>query len=102
MSKPSPVAWCCRGGEMVADTSPDELLARAVGRVWTVVADSTTALSLQAVHPVSALVVQPHGTTVRVLSDDRPHSAAVPTDPTLEDAYLLAVGPEPGRDAAVV
>ena len=79
-------------GEMVADTTPQALLAQAAGRVWSVTTDSATALRLQAAYPVSGMVTQPQGVTVRLVSATRPHELAVPVEPALEDAYLVAIG----------
>ena len=78
-------------GRVVADTPPEALLAGAVGHVWSVTTDPATALRLQAQYQVSAMLQQPRGVTLRIVSTSLPHEAAVPADPTLEDAYLLAI-----------
>lgn len=77
---------------MVADTTPEALLAAAAGQVWSLTTDPATALRLQGVHQVSAMVQQAGGVTLRLVSPARPHDLAAPVEPTLEDAYLLAVG----------
>ncbi len=82
-------------GQVVADARPADLLAKAAGQVWTVTTDPPTALRLQGEHQVSALVQQPHGVTLRIVSPERPHETATLIEPTLEDAYLLAVGGQP-------
>jgi len=79
-------------GHVVADTTPEALLAAAAGQVWLVTTDPATALRLQADHQVSAMVQQPGGVALRLVSPARPHDQAAPAEPTLEDAYLLAVG----------
>lgn len=79
-------------GRLIADTTPDALLARAAGRVWTVTTDAATAVLLQSHYPVSALVSGAQGVTVRTVGAERPLPEAVAVEPTLEDAYLLAVG----------
>jgi hypothetical protein len=71
-------------------TTPEALLARTAGSVWSVTVDQATALQLQASHQVSTMVNQMHGVTLRIVSATRPHEAAVAVDPSLEDAYLLA------------
>jgi hypothetical protein len=38
------------------------------------------------------MVSQMNGVTLRIVSDTRPHEAAVVSDPSLEEAYLWAVG----------
>jgi ABC-2 type transport system ATP-binding protein len=79
-------------GRMLADTAPEELLAKTAGSVWSVTTDQATALQLQARYQVSTMVNQIHGVTLRIVSTTRPHEAAVVIDPSLEDAYLLATG----------
>jgi ABC-2 type transport system ATP-binding protein len=79
-------------GQVLTDTTPEALLARTVGSVWSVTVDQTTAQRLQAAYPVSTMVNQVGGVTLRLISATRPHEAAVVVDPNLEDAYLLATG----------
>jgi ABC-2 type transport system ATP-binding protein len=79
-------------GQVLADTTPEALLARAVGSVWSVTTDQATAQRLQAAYPVSTMVNQAGGVTLRLISATRPYEAAVVVDPSLEDAYLLATG----------
>ena len=81
-----------RAGEIAADSTAEALMADAAGRVWSVTADAATALRLQESCQVSAMVTDARGVTLRLISPTRPHEAATPADPTLEDAYLLAVG----------
>ncbi len=79
-------------GRMLADTTPDKLLASATGKVWSVTVDQTTAMRLQTAYQVSTMVNQMGGITLRLVSATRPHDAAVPVDPSLEEAYLLVTG----------
>jgi ABC-type multidrug transport system ATPase subunit len=81
-----------RDGRLLADTTPDALLARAVGKVWTVTVDPATAQRMQASERISAMVSRPNGVLLRVVGETRPHPAAAPAEPTLEDAYLLEAG----------
>ena len=81
-----------REGRVLADTTPEALLAGTVGKVWSVTTDQATAMQLQTTYQVSALVSQRNGITLRLISATRPHADATPTEPTLEDAYLLATG----------
>ena len=81
-----------REGRLLADTTPDALLASTVGKVWSVMVDHATAERLEATHRVSAMVNRPSGVLLRVVSETRPHDDAVPAEPNLEDAYLLATG----------
>jgi ABC-type multidrug transport system ATPase subunit len=84
-----------REGHLLADVTPDALLARARGKVWSVEVDLATAERLQAAYRISALVSRPHGVLLRVVSETRPHEAAAPVEPNLEDAYLLVTGTQP-------
>jgi ABC-2 type transport system ATP-binding protein len=81
-----------QAGRVLADTSPEALLASTAGKVWSVTTDQATALRLQAAYPVSTMVNQINGVALRLISETRPHEAAVVIDPSLEDAYLLATG----------
>jgi ABC-2 type transport system ATP-binding protein len=78
-------------GRVLADTTPEALLAHTAGSVWSVTTDQATALQLQASYQVSTMVNQMHGITLRIVSSTRPHEVAVVVDPSLEEAYLLAV-----------
>lgn len=81
-----------QSGRVLADTTPSALLNRAVGSVWSVTTDQATASRLQESNQVSSMVNQLNGISLRIVSPTRPHEAAVAVDPTLEEAYLLAVG----------
>lgn len=80
-----------RGGRILVDTSPDQLIAAATGKVWSITTDAQTAARLQVTYPVSAMVSHANSMTIRVVSAASPISSAVAVEPTLEDAYLLAV-----------
>jgi len=77
-------------GHMLTDTTPEALLAKTAGMVWSVTVDRATALQLQASTLVSAMANQLNGIALRMISAARLHEAAVDVDPTLEEAYLLA------------
>jgi ABC-2 type transport system ATP-binding protein len=79
-------------GRVLADTTPEELLAKTRGAVWSVTVDQATALQLQANYQVSTMVTQMSGITLRLVSATRPHETAVVVEPNLEEAYLLATG----------
>jgi ABC-type multidrug transport system ATPase subunit len=81
-----------QNGRLLADTTPEALLAKAAGKVWSVTTDHATALRWQAAHHISTMVNQVDGVTLRIVSATRPHEAAAVVDPSLEDAYLLATG----------
>jgi ABC-2 type transport system ATP-binding protein len=84
-------------GRVLADTTPEALLASSVGKLWSVTTDQATAMRLQTMYPVSTMVNQMSGITLRVISPTRPHEAAVVVDPSLEEAYLLATGAQESR-----
>ena len=79
-------------GRVLSDATPEALLTRSAGSVWSVTTDQITAMQLQASYQVSTMVNQMNGITLRIVSPARPHEAAVVVDPSLEEAYLLAVG----------
>ena len=79
-------------GRVLADTTPEVLMAQTAGSVWSVTTDQATALQLQASYQVSTMITQIGGITLRIVSATRPHETAVVVDPSLEEAYLLAVG----------
>jgi ABC-type multidrug transport system ATPase subunit len=81
-----------REGKLLADTTPEELLSNAVGKVWSVTTDTAQALDLQARYQVSGMISQRAGINLRILSLTRPVENAEIIDPTLEDAYLIAIG----------
>jgi ABC-type multidrug transport system ATPase subunit len=76
-------------GEMLTDTTPESLLAEAAGSVWSVTVDQSTAMQLQTAYPVSSMVHQMGGITLRIVSATRPIDIASVVDPNLEEAYLL-------------
>lgn len=80
-----------RSGRLLADTSPENLLAAAQGKVWTVTTDARTASALQGRFPVSGMTSNGSSVAVRVVSPTSPLAGAVGAEPNLEDAYLLAV-----------
>jgi ABC-type multidrug transport system ATPase subunit len=84
-----------RQGRIVADASPEQLLAQAKGQVWSVTVDATTAGELQRRYKVSGLVQSASGIILRVVSPASPHPQAIPVEPTLEDVYLVQMGQSP-------
>lgn len=84
-------------GRVLSDTTPEALLARTAGSVWSVTIDQATALQLQTTYQVSTMVNQMNGIMLRIVSPTRPHEAAVVVDPNLEEAYLLATSKQEAR-----
>lgn len=79
-----------RAGQITADTTPQELLTQAAGKVWEVTVDLATAQRLQRVKRVSTMISRPTGVYLRLLSASRPHEAAQPAEANLEEALLVA------------
>jgi len=79
-------------GRLVADGTPEALLARAQGRVWECVVASDALPALQGAHRVSQALRRADGVHVRIVADTAPAPDARAAAPTLEDAYLAAVG----------
>lgn len=78
-----------RHGRLVADATPEELLGRAVGRVFAAVVPSERLAEVQGRLAVSNLVRRADGVHVRYVGDGAALPGARPAEPTLEDAYLL-------------
>jgi len=77
-----------RQGRILADTTPQGLLARANGKVWEATVDLATAQRLQIENRVSTMISKPDGVHLRLVSESRPHAAARPAEPNLEEALL--------------
>lgn len=84
-----------REGQLVADTTAQELLTQAKGKVWEIMVDPATAQHLQAANRVSTMISKPEGIYIRVVSAIRPHEAAKPVEPNLEEALLATRTPAP-------
>lgn len=80
-----------RNGKILSDTTPERLLAAARGQVWSVLTDQASALHLQAQYQVSALVAQAEGVQLHIINPAPPHPQAYQVEPSLEEAYLVAV-----------
>jgi multidrug efflux pump subunit AcrB/ABC-type multidrug transport system ATPase subunit len=78
-----------RGGEIVYDGEPAELAATAAGRVWQVRLPDVEADALESGARVVDRVPEGAVDRLRLIADHRPHRAAEPVEPTLEDAYLV-------------
>jgi ABC-type multidrug transport system ATPase subunit len=77
-------------GRLASFTTPEELLARAAGRVFTAVVAPSEVAAAQAAVPVSGLVRRSEGVHVRWVGRGDALAGARPAEPTLEDAYLLS------------
>jgi ABC-2 type transport system ATP-binding protein len=84
-------------GRLIADDTPEGLLAHAAGRVWEIEVPATGLDPLRARGVVGATLRRGERVLARLLCDDLPAPGARPAAPTLEDAYLLLLrgAPEP-------
>ena len=78
-----------RGGRLVTEAAPEELLSRANGRVFSAVVSSADLAAAQQTVHVSNLIRRADGVHVRFVSDRARLPGARPVEPSLEDAYLL-------------
>ena len=78
------------GGRLRGIATPEELLGRAAGRVFTAVVPAASIGSVQAKVPVSGLVRRAEGVHVRYVGRHADLEGARHAEPTLEDAYLLS------------
>jgi ABC-type multidrug transport system ATPase subunit len=78
-----------RQGRLVADATPEELLRKAAGKVFSAVVPSSELAAVQARVPVSGLARRADGVHVRYVGDASAIAGARAAEPTLEDAYLL-------------
>ena len=79
-------------GQLIANDVPEALLALVSGKVWEVVVSSAELPALRLKHLVSSTAHRSDGVHARVVADAAPENAARSLDPSLEDAYLFALG----------
>jgi ABC-type multidrug transport system ATPase subunit len=101
------VAVACRRvvvlarGAVVYDGEPSRLAEGARGRVWEARLEPSGVAALPDRAVVVDRVPEEDGRVrLRLLCGERPHPDAVPTEPTLEDGYLLLVSSRLQRSAA--
>ena len=75
-------------GQIVYNGAPEELVRRARGRVWKVVAAHQELDRLKERHAVVSTVPSADGYEVRLVADAPPAEGAEPLEPNIEDAYL--------------
>jgi len=75
-------------GQIVFNGSPEELVQRARGRVWNVVAAHQELDDLKERYAVVSTVPAAEGYEVRLVADAAPAAGAEPLEPNIEDAYL--------------
>jgi len=83
-------------GRLITQGAPEELLSGVGGRVWEVVVPSGKLAALRTRHLVSSTAHRADGVHARVVAVQAPSPGARPLDPSLEDAYLLALATHRG------
>ena len=84
-------------GRLLLTASPEAMLARAEGRVWSMTVPSAELAELKPRLLISGTLRRSNGVEIRFVSGEPP-AGARPMPPTLEDAYLLVL--EGGRAEA--
>lgn len=82
-------------GEILAHEQPADLLAEAAGAVWEWAVPQSRIEAIKADYTISSATRGRDGVRVRVVSETAPAPEAERVEPTLEDAYLHAVGGQP-------
>ena len=75
-------------GQMLWNGTPSALQSDAAQMVWEVTLDTFTFETLRGRYQVSQAIRRGNQVEARFIAPQRPHPAAVATDPTLEEAYL--------------
>lgn len=81
-----------KDGKMVSCASQNELCGSISGKVWEVLTDYDTVMSLMSNKRVSNIVSEDEHFRVRVLDDEKPLDNAVSANPTLEDVCIYHFG----------
>lgn len=71
---------------------PFKLLQQIEGKVWIVTLQTEGEKKLTDKYPCSNIMHMDGKSMVRLISDDKPHDAAIPTAPNMEDLYLHCFG----------
>ncbi|NLV10814.1 ATP-binding cassette domain-containing protein [Halomicrobium mukohataei] len=79
-------------GRVLAHESPAALLDEVAGSVWEWTVGDDDLAAVKREYTISGTARRSDGVAVRVVSASRPTPAAEPAEPTLEDAYLDAIG----------
>ncbi len=82
-------------GRVIADATPELLLAHATGRVWELAVAPQALDALRAQHLVGATLRRGDHVLARVLAETAPAPDARPVAASLEDAYLLLLRDAP-------
>ena len=83
-------------GALICHTTPEALLQKVQGKVWTWVVPSRELAAVNQQHIVSGTISRTDGIHVRAVADEPPTDGAESVAPTLEDAYLYSVAESNG------
>lgn len=78
-------------GNLVTDSTPEELLMRVHHKVWECVVPASRLHEMQNTFKISNSIQRADGIHLRILSDTKPTLEASYAQPSLEDAYLYAI-----------
>lgn len=87
-------------GTLLMHASPEDLLAKAEGKVWEMTISADLLPTLRQQYLVTAVVRRADGMRVRIVSESSPGSSALPATPSLEDIYLWYIAYDRERAAA--
>lgn len=76
-------------GHLTWTGTPEALLADAANATWTVTVPADEFNALRALYVVSSAIPRYGNIEARIVAPGSPHPQAVPTSPTLEEAYLF-------------
>lgn len=89
-------------GELLAHTTPADLLADVEGSVWEIVVPESELSELKSRYTVASTTRRSDGVHLRVIAPERPLQGASPVEPTLEEAYLSRIEASPTNPTAEV
>ena len=81
-------------GRLIEKAAPRELLAKLDRQVWTVQVPHDELRTYTTAYPVSNLQLQERYVDIRIVSQAKPHDAAQPAKPRMEDLYVYYFGSE--------
>jgi ABC-2 type transport system ATP-binding protein len=79
-------------GKVLASGTPKQLTDALVGRIWQASVTRGEVAALREQHKVISTRLYTGRTTVHVLADVPPGAGFAPVEPTLDDAYFVAIG----------
>ena len=79
-------------GRLLLHAEPEKLLQTVDGEVWDWVVPNAQLPQIKQQYLISSTIRRANGMNIRVVNKRRPSDTAVPVTPTMEDAYLYAIG----------